>query len=266
MATDLDEFERWMRSWGAADATVATRLTTARSLVSSGIDPMAATTRDLTDYLAGGGWSGWTLVTYFSSMCSLFAWLHETGRRPDDPTARMRRPRPPKSQPRPLTAVQVQLLMSDASPRVAAYLTLALYAGLRAHEIAALRVDDVTHESVYVLGKGGKAAHLPTHARVWELAQTMPDLGFWFPASSPSGHVSREAVSHAVGKHMKAHGISGSIHRARHSHATMLLRAGVNIRVVQTLMRHESITSTQAYTAVDEDERVSAIAGLDFAA
>lgn len=45
-----------------------------------------------------------------------------------------------------------------------------------------------------------------------------------------------------------------------------LLRSGVNIRVVQELMRHESITSTQAYTAVDESERASAVAGLDFAA
>ena len=65
---------------------------------------------------------------------------------------------------------------------------------------------------------------------------------------------------------MRKHGISGSIHRARHAYGTMLLRSGVNIRVVQTLMRHESITSTQAYTAVDEHERASAIAGLDFAA
>lgn len=47
---------------------------------------------------------------------------------------------------------------------------------------------------------------------------------------------------------------------------TTLLRQGVNIRVVQTLMRHQSLTSTQVYTAVDDDERARAIAGLGWAA
>lgn len=52
-----------------------------------------------------------------------------------------------------------------------------------------------------------------------------------------------------------ANGIEGSIHRCRHTYATRLLRAGVNIRVVQELMRHKSLASTQIYTAVDEVER-----------
>lgn len=59
-----------------------------------------------------------------------------------------------------------------------------------------------------------------------------------------------------------ANGIEGSIHRMRHTFATRLLRAGVNIRVVQTLMRHRSLASTMIYTAVDEDERRDAISRL----
>jgi len=59
-----------------------------------------------------------------------------------------------------------------------------------------------------------------------------------------------------------ANGIEGSIHRCRHTYATQLLRAGVNIRVVQELMRHASLTPTQIYTAVDEDERRDAITRL----
>jgi site-specific recombinase XerD len=54
-------------------------------------------------------------------------------------------------------------------------------------------------------------------------------------------------------------GIAGSIHRARHSYATTLLRAGANVRVVQTLMRHSSLATTAAHCAVDEDERAAAI-------
>jgi integrase/recombinase XerD len=67
------------------------------------------------------------------------------------------------------------------------------------------------------------------------------------------------AVSTMTTQLFKANGIEGSIHRCRHTYATQLLRAGVNIRVVQTLMRHASLTSTQIYTAVDEDERRDAI-------
>ena len=66
--------------------------------------------------------------------------------------------------------------------------------------------------------------------------------------------------------HMRRHGLSGSLHRCRHTYATTLLRSGVNIRVVQSLMRHESLSSTQAYTAVEDDERTAAVSGLDFAA
>jgi integrase/recombinase XerD len=59
-----------------------------------------------------------------------------------------------------------------------------------------------------------------------------------------------------------ANGIEGSIHRCRHTYATHLLRAGTNVRVVQELLRHKSLTSTQIYTAVSEDERIEGISRL----
>jgi len=60
----------------------------------------------------------------------------------------------------------------------------------------------------------------------------------------------------------KANGIEGSLHRARHTYATTLLRTGANIRVVQELMRHKSLSSTAIYTGVDEEELRNGIAGL----
>lgn len=259
-------YETWLRSWGATDATIQTRMSTCRALDRDGIDPLTVSADELTTWIASHGWSGWTLSTYFSSLRSIFGWLRDAGHRTDDPTSLLRRPRPPRSQPRPLTATQCALLMDTATPRVRAYLTLALYAGLRAHEIAKVRGEDVDSETIFVEGKGGQRLHVPTHPVVWSLAQEMPRQGYWFASDAERGHVSREAISHAVGRHMRRHGVAGSIHRARHSYASTLLRSGVNIRVVQTLMRHQSIQSTQAYTAVDEAERMAAIARLDFAA
>jgi integrase/recombinase XerD len=54
-------------------------------------------------------------------------------------------------------------------------------------------------------------------------------------------------------------GISGSIHRCRRVYGTRLLRAGVNIRTVQQLMRHSNLDTTAAYTAVNEVELRNAI-------
>ena len=259
------EYEVWLRSWGATEATIRTRMATVTALHAEGIDPMSVDTSKLAAWVASHGWTGWTLSTYYSTLRSFFGWMHDAGHRDDDPSDGLRRPRQPRSHPRPITPEQASELLADAAPRAHAYLTLALYAGLRAHEIAKIDGADVDRDWLYVEGKGGQRAHVPTHPKVWALAQAMPRSGPWFPSPN-GGSVDGDAVTHLVGRHMRKHGLTGSIHRARHAYGTMLLRSGVNIRVVQTLMRHQSIQSTQAYTAVDDDERVSAIAGLDFAA
>jgi site-specific recombinase XerD len=146
---------------------------------------------------------------------------------------------------------------------VGAWLTLALYAGLRAHEIAKIRGEDVTEDTIYVRGKGGVDAQIPTHPVVWALALDRPRTGWWFPSSASTlGHVRSTSVSTETTKLFTANGIEGSIHRCRHTYATQLLRAGANIRVVQELMRHKSLSSTQIYTAVDEEELRNGIAGL----
>lgn len=259
-------YESWMRSWGAAETTVRLRMGVAQTLVDAGVDPYSTTTQELTDYLSRHHWTGWTLATYHSALRNLFGWLADTGQIEVDPMAKMRRPRTPKTQPRPLTSEQASRLLATATPRVRTYLSLALFAGLRAHEIAAIEGRDVTRETIYVVGKGGKPAHIPTHPLVWEQARLYPRDGYWFPGRGRTGHVSREYVSRQVSELMRTQGLEGSIHRCRHTYATTLLRSGVNIRVVQELMRHESLTSTQAYTLVEDSERVAAIGRLTFAA
>jgi len=174
--------------------------------------------------------------------------------------ARMHRPKPGKSVPRPLTPAQVGVVLAAATnANLHAWLTLGLYAGLRAHEIAKIRGEDVEEDQLFVFGKGGQGKFLPTHQMVWELAQSRPRAGWWFPSCSSTGHVTSMSVTTLTSRLFKANGIEGSIHRCRHTYATQLLRAGVNVRVVQSLMRHASLNSTMIYTAVDEGERRDAI-------
>lgn len=259
----LDAYHHYLVSWGAAPTTVRDKLIVAGLLLRA-LGPAGDVRREqLEQWLASPGFSPWTRATYFSHARSWFAWLHETGRIPEDPTVGMRRPRCPKGKPRPLSAEEVRLVLERAAGDVRAWIMLGMFAGLRVHEVAKLRGEDVDAAGLYVLGKGGKSAMIPTHPLLWELAQDYPRTGWWFPSSrSSAGHVLPTSITARVSRFFTTLGIEGSMHRCRHTYGTNLLRAGANLRVVQTLLRHESLATTALYTAVDEDERTAAIRRL----
>lgn len=259
----LADYETWMRSWGAAENTIHARLKFARERLGAWVEPSVVTSAQVQGFLANPEFSPWTRMTYHSHLRSWFQWLTESGRTESDPMDKVRRPRAPKQRPKPLTQAEVDVVLECARGNRRVWLLLALYAGLRAHEIAKIRGEDVTAELIYVRGKGGKDAFIPTHPLVWEAAEGYPRDGYWFPSRSDTRRpISPDSVTVIVSKFFDTLGIDGSIHRARHYYATSLLRRGANIRVVQTLMRHESLATTAAYCAVDEDERRAAIALL----
>lgn len=138
---------------------------------------------------------------------------------------------------------------------------LGYLAGLRAHEIAKVHGRDIDEQRLRVLGKGGFDATIPTHPVLWELVQHYPRDEYWFP--SPYGpHIVASTVTTAVRTLFRALGIAGASHRARHTYGTTLLRGGANLRVVQELMRHQSLATTALYLGVDEDERQHAIRSI----
>lgn len=256
--TLLPDYTTWLRSWGAAESTIKVRTSVlARALGEAG------STRDaLTAWLANYR-DPWTRSAYFSHLVSFYGWAHETGRISVNPMHGMRRPRAPKATPRPLSDDQIRAVLEVATGRTLAYVLLGTLAGLRAHEMAKVRGEDVTAQVFHVLGKGGQSAYVPTHPRLWELAQEYPRRGWWFPSPSrPDRPVTASAVSAAVTKVFARLGIEGSSHRLRHTYGTALLASGANLRTVQELMRHESVTSTQIYTRVTDEERRAAVLRL----
>jgi len=256
----LTGYGPWLRAHDCCERTVTDRTAHLADFARAYPAFPHVSAADVTEWVGRPGLAQWSRGSFYGHLRSYFTFALEAGVVAVDPMARMRRPKPGKSVPRPLTQVQVGTVLGAASPHMRAWLLLSLYAGLRAHEVAKIRGEDVDADQLWVLGKGGVGVYLPTHRAIWELAQTMPRTGFWFPSSrSASGHVSSLTISTSCSRLFTAHGIPGSLHRGRHTFATMLLRAGVNIRVVQTLMRHASLRSTQIYTAVDEDERRDAI-------
>lgn len=260
-AEDAAVFSAWLRSWGAAETTVRARLSLLTTL-STELDPLTADASQLATWLGNMAFSQWTRVTYFSHMRSLFEWLRKSGRRADDPTEEMRRPKEPRRKPRPLTPAEVVRVLSAASGDERTWVSLGLFAGLRSFEIAKFRGEDIGPDELFVRGKGGKDAILPTHPALWHLAQSYPRTGFWFPSNSLTGHVNATNLTTRVTRLLTSVGVEGSTHRCRHTYGTNLLRNGANIRVVQELMRHESLATTAGYLQVEESERVAAIAAL----
>ena len=252
-------FEPWLRANSCCENTIADRIGVLADFTRHHPNFPNVTPVEVTNWLDRPGYAPWTRATYFGHLRSYFRFATGAGIVEVDPMAGMRRPKPGRGTPRPLNAGQVAAVLTAAIPNVRTWLMLGLYAGLRAHEIAKIRGEDVTADQLYVFGKGGQGAFVPTHPLVWAEAQSRPRQGWWFPTRAAAGHVTSLAVSTMTSKLFAAHGIEGSMHRCRHTYATELLRGGANIRVVQTLMRHESLTSTQIYTAVDEDERRAAI-------
>lgn len=252
----IDEYETWLRSWGAAERTIEARRTLATSRLREwGLDGF--TPANLTAFLARD-LSKWTRATYHSNLSDFCAWLAAAGYLDEDPMPGIRKPKRPKSLPRPLSEAEVTRVLDVTEGRVRDWVLLALLAGLRASEIAKLCGDDVAADGLYVEGKGGTVVTLPCHPDLWDMAQRYPRHGFWFPGPD-DGHMRGQQISLIVGRLFHAMGIHGSIHRCRHVYGTRLLRAGVHIRRVQQMMRHASLDTTANYTAVDEDELRAAI-------
>jgi integrase/recombinase XerD len=259
----LTDYALWMRANGCSATTIEDRLAHVAEFARHHQTFPAVTPMDVTAWLGREGYKPASRATYFGTLRSYFTYAMEFELLTVDPMGRMRRPRVPKGKPRPLTPEQVEEVLAAATNQnMHAWLILGLFAGLRAHEIAKLKGEDVDQVSIHVLGKGGKRAFVPTHPRIWQLAQERPRSGWWFPSRVPGGHVSSMTISALTTRLFAAHGIPGSIHRCRHTFATRLLRAGTNVRVVQELMRHESLDSTTRYTAVDEVELLDGIGRL----
>lgn len=272
----LARYARWMRSAHYSERTVGKRIRMAERLLDEWPDPARPSAADLAEWLGesaeqaqercGRPWSSATAASYYSDVRAFFTWLHESNQIPENPTDSklFKRPRAGQSLPKPLAAAEVQRALDHARGNVYAWLILALGAGLRAHEIAKIRGEDVTEDFVYVRGKGGKEAFLPANPEIWELAQHYPRRGWWFPSPEHDGHVSADSITIMVGRLFREVGIpTGSIHRCRHTYATRLLReSGLDLREVQKLMRHSSVATTALYTEVSEDRLRAAIKGL----
>lgn len=223
-----------------------------------------------------------TIARNVATLKSFGAWLESRGLVPGNPASRLRTPRIPRALPRVLSAEQMARVLDRVSARAAAgdpeqvrdqaILELLYSSALRVSELSALQLSgfDRRDRSVRVLGKGNKERVVPlgapaaralerylTDAREALLARRVdgaagtPETAF-FIGNRNGAPLNAGAVYRLVSRELKLEpggGPSGP-HTFRHTAATHLLDGGADLRVVQEMLGHASLASTQVYTHV----------------
>lgn len=261
----IERYAIWMQGRGLSDRTITdTMLTLCRfqNVLSSPIESTPALA--ISRFLASERFGARTRYTYHGHLRGFFRWLAAEGG--VDAMATLPQPRMPRGVPRPITDEELaSVLALRMRRRTRVMILLAAYAGLRAHEIAKVRGQDVDlgARTVHVIGKGDHGAWIPLHPLLAEVAETMPRRGWWFPSHTVLGQpVRRESVTGTISKVFDRAGIHGATHRLRHWFGTSLVDSGADLRTAQTLLRHENLASTAIYTAVRDERRVEAVARL----
>jgi integrase/recombinase XerD len=272
---DLAGYAEWLREQGIDDTASVTSVTLASFIAdrAAGQPPIAAS----------------SLARLQSSVRGLHRFLAREGIEPADPSMNLRPPKQARRLPKALTIEQVESLLDASGPapstdadvagtaggapgdllatRDRALLELLYATGARVSEIVQLDVDDVAHGDVLrVRGKGSKERIVPvgSYARAAVdayLTRARPELSLRGRATpklflgARGAPLSRQSAwliiqSAAERAHLTAH---VSPHTLRHSFATHLLQGGADVRVVQELLGHASVATTQIYTYVSVD-------------
>ena len=207
---------------------------------------------------------------FLSSLRAFFAWCQETERRDDDPVSLISNPKLPKSLPKSITEDQVEALLSapvvDEDPiqlRDKAMLELLYATGLRVSELVGLQMNQVSVQQgvIRVTGKGNKERLVPMGEDAIDWLQRFVRNGrglllkqnsdVLFP-SSRGTQMTRQTFWHRIKFYAKQAGITTELspHTLRHAFATHLLNYGADLRVVQMLLGHSDLSTTQIYTHI----------------
>lgn len=259
-----------------------------------GIALEAAEANDIRAYLESLGDAGLaaaTLARRLSAIRQFHGFCYAEGFAPVDPSVSIEGPRKGRTLPKVLSLADVDRLLAisaegiaqaqtpsarRAALRLHALVELLYATGLRASELVALPAAAFNRprEGLIVKGKGNKERLVlltPSALEAvaaWRAALAQSDAGrkapasrFLFPASGEAGHLARQVFARELKRLAGAAGLKAealSPHVLRHAFATHLLQNGADLRIVQQLLGHADIATTQIYTHV-LDERARAM-------
>lgn len=256
---DLAAYRDWLTAEGIDDTADITPAVVDRFIAArASAEPQPAAT---------------SLARLQSSVRGWHRFLAREGIEADDPTGRLRPPKTPRRLPKALTIDQVERLLAAPSAedplgiRDRALLELLYATGARVSEAVGLDVDDMAHGEVLRLrGKGSKERIVPvgSYARAAVdayLTRVRPELAAKGRASARlflgarGAPLSRQSAWLVIRSAAERAQLTAEVspHTLRHSFATHLLQGGADVRVVQELLGHSSVATTQIYTHVSVD-------------
>jgi integrase/recombinase XerD len=251
-----------------------------------------ATTDSLRKFLISlseRGFKASSLARRLSTVRQLYRFLYAEGKRADDPAAVLEGPKRARTLPKILSIAEVDGLLVRArdqaedekvssalrlrAARLLCLLELVYATGLRVSELVALPASAARHDQrmLVVRGKGAKERLVPLNQAakraMAEYLKLRAEAGgdekskWLFPSFGEQGHLTRQHFARELKSLGQACGIASdrlSPHVLRHAFASHLLHNGADLRVVQTLLGHADISTTQIYTHVLE-ERLKAL-------
>jgi integrase/recombinase XerD len=275
-ARDLDDLAAFLKARGRTVATAATP--------------------DLRAYLgdlAARGFRPASVARRLSAIRQLHRFLYAEGHRGDDPAAILEGPKRSRPLPKVLTIGDVDRLIAAArqaadatdvaalerlrARRLHCLLELLYATGLRISELVALPASAARRDErmLIVRGKGGKERLVPLneaakaamrlYASVLGEVRDLPPSKWLFPSFGEGGHLTRQHAARELKSLAGAAGLRPaqvSPHVLRHAFASHLLHNGADLRVVQTLLGHADISTTQIYTHVLDDRLKSLVRDL----
>jgi integrase/recombinase XerD len=260
---ELRRYGDYLRSQGIADAVRA-----GEQNIADFVGHLSAM-----EYAEGKRYRASSVARALAAVRTFHAFLLREGDAVANPAHQVVRPRIPRLLPRPLTVEDVGSLLAavrgDDPPalRDRAMLETLYGAGLRVSELVGLDVDDLDLEEggVRVVGKGNKERLVPlgryaVSALSAYLTRGRPSLagprtGGALFLNQRGGRLTRQGAAGVLASTARQAGLRKRVtpHTLRHSFATHLLEGGADVRVVQELLGHASLTTTQIYTLVTGD-------------
>ena len=258
---------------GAAAATVAGYRADlnalARYLAQDGKTPLSATADDLRDYLAARAQEGIaarSAARAAAAMRRFYRFARAARLRADNPAADLSSPKPRRNLPGALSEQEVEAILNAARGgraedlRDAAMLEMMYAGGLRVSELIGLTLSAIDADigAVRVIGKRGRERLAPfgemaakayrqylARARA-QLVKTPTDAAFLTRRGAP---MTRQAFWEIIRRRARAAGVDKKVspHTLRHAFATHLLRHGADLRALQKMLGHASISTTQIY-------------------
>jgi len=250
-------------------------------LSSRGTSPVGADREAVVSYLGrldAEGLSASSSARRLSALRQFHRFLCADGIRPDDPTRIVASPKARRPLPKVLSIAEVDGLLTlaeaeanadmaegkkAAALRLYVLLELLYATGLRVSELVGLRRSAVMRDASFltVIGKGLKERVVPVNDRARDAVKayvaTLPPGPWLFPATGESGHLERQVFARDLKGLAGRAGIGAARvapHVLRHAFASHLLAGGADLRVVQTLLGHADISTTQIYTHVLDEK------------